>query len=477
MINVLIGLVRIKALALILGPLGVGLAGLLDSILRSASTLAGLGLNISGVRQLAVSGDDPAALARVRRALFVANLVLGIVGGAILWALRAPIAQYVFGENSSAGSVGWLGLGVVLTLAAASQTTLLQGMRRVGNLARVSVLGASAGAVGGMLAIWFWGQAGIVAFILLAPASAAIAGAYYVARLPRVREIRTPVTELAVEWREMAVLGFAFMLTTLLTEWTQLFVRSLIGRTLSLESTGHFQAAWTISMQYIGFVLGAMATDYYPRLAGSIEDQNTSNRLVNEQIQAGLLLAGPVILGMLALAPWVIELLYSAGFSESVDILRWQVLGDVLKIASWPMGFILLARAERAWFLLTQSFWNGAYAFLVWLGLPVFGLEITGIAFFGCYFAGFAINCLVTRHVARFRPTGDNLRLLGALLVAASFVVAASHIHAGLALIVGLAAATTFGGYAISRLMQLSSLEASMPKAMSRLTSALRRWR
>lgn len=110
-INIVIGIVKVKVLAVLLGPAGVGLMGLYQNIVGLASTLAGCGLGNSGVRQLAASAGEEATLAIVRRALWLANLVLGLAGMALLWLLREPVAQWVFGDATHVGDVGWLGLG------------------------------------------------------------------------------------------------------------------------------------------------------------------------------------------------------------------------------------------------------------------------------------------------------------------------------------------------------------------------------
>ena len=137
-------------------------------------------------------------------------------------------------------------------------------------------------------------------------------------------------------------------------------------------------------MTYIGFVLGAMGTDYFPRLTEAINDQARARKLVNEQTEMALLLAGPVLLAMITLAPWVIHLLYAASFAPATEVLRWQVLGDILKVASWPMGFILLAMGAAAFTLLrnlhgTPPIWgrsswayrNGDWSAPAWAsGLP-----------------------------------------------------------------------------------------------------------
>src|ERR1700754_2120152 len=59
-ITILFSIVRNKAMAVLLGPQGVGLLGLFNSIADLAQTIAGMGIQDSGVRQIAEaagSGD------------------------------------------------------------------------------------------------------------------------------------------------------------------------------------------------------------------------------------------------------------------------------------------------------------------------------------------------------------------------------------------------------------------------------------
>jgi PST family polysaccharide transporter len=123
-INVAIGIAKVKVLAVLLGPAGFGLMGLYQNIIAMASTLAGCGVASSGVRQLAASQEDAATLSLVRKALFYANLLLGLTGMVTLWLLREPVAQWVFGNAEHSAEVGYLGVGVLLGLLASSQTAL-----------------------------------------------------------------------------------------------------------------------------------------------------------------------------------------------------------------------------------------------------------------------------------------------------------------------------------------------------------------
>ena len=53
--------------------------------------------------------------------------------------------------------MSWLALVVVLTVAAGSQSALLNGLRRVGDLARVSIFSGMAATVAGVAALLFLG--------------------------------------------------------------------------------------------------------------------------------------------------------------------------------------------------------------------------------------------------------------------------------------------------------------------------------
>ena len=94
---------------------------------------------------------------------------------------------------------------------------------------------------------------------------------------------------------------------------------------------------------------------------------------------------------MLAFAPYVVSLLYSSEFVESVNILRWQVLGDLFKVISWPLGYIVLAQGRAKVFFFTEISWNLLYGGLVYIGLDGYGLVSTGISFLVAYVFYFII--------------------------------------------------------------------------------------
>jgi PST family polysaccharide transporter len=386
-INILIGLLRTKVLAVLLGASGIGLVSLYTGLMSTATTITSMGIGTVGTRQIAeaIGKEDAETLGIVRRAMFWGVLILATMGALVVWSLRELLAVNVLGGIEHTQIIGWLAVGVALSVASASQGALIQGMRRIGDMAKLSVYGSILNTVLGIGLLWQWGNEAIGAFILIGPLLSFLLGHLYVSKLPKSKAVNTSTQDLLAQWKVFLQLGIPFMGAGLANTLVQLWIRVSVSNELGLDAVGHFQAAWAISMQYIGFVLGAMGADYYPRLTAVIHDKVAASRLVNEQSEIALLLSAPVFIAMIGLAPWVVHLLYSSEFSSAIDILRWQILGDVLKVVSWPLGFVILAAGAGKTFFCTETSALLLMGGLIVGLLPDLGLQITGIAFLACY--------------------------------------------------------------------------------------------
>jgi PST family polysaccharide transporter len=458
-INIAIGVLRTKVLAVLLGPPGVGLASLYNGLMGTASTVATMGLGPVGTRQIAeaYSQEDTRAILVARRALFWGTMFLAAVGGLVVWSLRTVLAVHALGNASYSGAVGWLSIGVMLSVAGASQGAMIQGMRRIGDIARLNVFGSTISTVLGIGLLWRWGKAGLVAYTLVVPLASFVLGHVYVSRLPKVRTESVTLQELTREWKILLRLGLAMVGAGVVQQITQLWIRIDIAKVLGAQSLGQYQAAWTISMQYVTFVLGAMGADYYPRLTGVIHDPKAAVRLVNEQTEVATLLSAPVFIAMMAVTPWVIHLLYAASFTPAIEILRWQVMGDVLKVATWPLGFLILAAGDGKTYFWTETFAWLFIAGLITLLAPTLGLQITGIAYLANYTLCLPLMYWLARRRIGFRWSRSVVFLSGAtfaICVGVDIMVVLTR----WGMLAGCLVAVAFAVYSLGRITHMSNL-------------------
>lgn len=411
--NILMSILRVKVLALLLGPAGVGLLGAYNNLRETASTAAGLGLTTSGVRELAAAKGEETTLSRVRRVLFWALALQGGLAAVAVWISRETLARWLLGDTEHATSIGLVGIAVFIFTLSASQMVLLQGMRRIADMARATIVGAAAGSVAGIAGVWVLGMQGLIWFILAPPLATMLVATFYTRKLPRPVTAPMGPSDIWRTWRGMVRLGVAFMLGGLLSTASLLLVRSYLTRELGLDAAGQFAASWAISMIYVGFLLNAMGADYFPRLTEVINDRDAACRLMNDQLQLGLAIGGPILLGLIAVAPWFVVLLYSDAFGDAVRLLQWQSLGNIIKLASWALGFAIVAAGRSGVFLAVETGFNVVFLGLIFLGLPLVGLDITAIAFFVSYCVYLCAVYLIVHRLNGFRFQRLSLGMLG----------------------------------------------------------------
>ena len=391
LLNIAIGVGRTKAMALLLGPAGFGLFGLYGSISNLTQSIAGMGINSSGVRQIAeaVGTGDKARVAQTAAVLRRTSIVLGLLGATLLALFSRTVSRVTFGTTDRAAAVCLLSAAVFFSLVSAGQGTLIQGMRRIADLAKMNVLGALYGACVGIPLVYFFRESGVVPS-LVSVAAMSILTSWWYSRKIEIERTRVNSSEVRHEASSLLKLGTAFMASGLMTMGVAYVVRTMILRNFGFAATGLYQAAWTLGGLYVGFILQAMGADFYPRLTASIDDHPACNRLVNEQTLIGLLIAGPGVLATLTFAPLVITILYSAKFGAAVGVLRWICLGAALQVITWPLGFIIVAKGNQKVFFLAEFAWTVVAIALAWFCLKQYGLVGAGIAFFGSYiFHGF----------------------------------------------------------------------------------------
>jgi PST family polysaccharide transporter len=240
-------------------------------------------------------------------------------------------------------------------------------------------------------------------------------------------------------------------------------------RKVGFAGAGLYQSAWTLGGLYVGFILQAMAADFYPRLTAAAQDNPRCNRLVNEQARVGLLLAGPGVIATLTFAPVVIALFYSAKFGAGVEVLRWICLGTTLQVITWPMGFIIVAKGKQGLFFWSEFAWAVVSLALAWVCIRYFGLKGAGIAFFASYVFHWLLIYPIARHLSGFRWSSENKQTISLFLSLIAIVFCCFHILPFFfALVIGILVTALSCVCSLRFILRLVSLDL-IPKPVRRL--------
>lgn len=422
--TILVGLVSAKVAATLLHPAGYGYYGLLQGFIGIASLLAGFGISTGLVRlgASAAQNGDEATIGNLRRGAWLLFLVLGILAVTVLMLFPRTLSTWALGTPEYASTIRLLSLPLLFTAAASIQTGTLNAYHYVGSLAKQSVVSAVLGYSCAIGCVIIWRQNGIVPAVICVAAAAFIVSTYYVLlETPRAISAGPPSGQIHAI-RSLVRFGTPFTASALVGTGMQYVMPALVLHLLNTESVGYYRAAFAISVNYLGFLIMAMAQDYYPRVSAVRDQPVALASLINEQHRLVMTFAAPGILITLALVPYLVPIVYSSKFMPTVEILEWQLIGDLFKFSSWTMAYVILAHCSGITYFVTELLGGLVGIATLIPAVRWFGLPGLGISFLVAYIIYFLAVWLIVRRDVPLKFTAINKMLLTGTVLAACVI-------------------------------------------------------
>lgn len=380
--NILISIIRSKVVAVILGPSGMGIMGLLNSTIGLITCCTNFGLSTSAVKDVATAnstGDNQriAIVVTVFRRLV---WITGLLGTLVTLFLSPWLSQLTFGNRNYTAAFIWISITLLFNQLSSGQLVILQGFRKLKNLAKANLLGSFLGLIVTLPLYYILGVGGIAPGII-GTAFITLLLSWYFSRKVKISFIRIPLKKTLTEGKCMLQMGFLISMSGLLSVGVAYIVRIFINRTGGIEEVGLYNAGFAIINTYVGLIFSAMATDYYPRLSAVAHSNALCKQTINEQAEIALLILAPILIIFLVFINWIVILLYSTKFIAVNTMIHWAALGMFFKAASWSIAFIFLAKSSSKLF-----FWNELITNIYMLGLNIIGYYLMGLTGLGISF-------------------------------------------------------------------------------------------
>ena len=379
-LNVVIGLVRNKFVALLLGPGGMGLVSLFNTTVQLISQATHLGISFSAVRHISEYYD-------AENTEKVAHYVKVVRGWCLLTALVGMLVCVVLGPFLSSATFSWgdhtlhfvlLAPAIGMIAITGGETAILKGQRKLGALALVQIVAALASLVISIPIYYFFWQAGIVPVIVLMAFVTMCATLWFSLRLFPLQFGGT--YGILGEGMEMVRLGVAYTLAAVIGTASEMLIRSYLNVVGDLDVLGLYNAGYMLTITYAGMVFSAMETDYYPRLSAVQHDIRATNETVNRQMEVSLLLVSPMLAALIIALPVVVPLLFSQEFLPVVGMAQVAALAMYMKVLTLPVAYITLARGYSLSYLFLETSYFVAFVILIFFGYRYWGLFGTGVA-------------------------------------------------------------------------------------------------
>ena len=379
-LNIIVGLVRNKCVAFLLGPAGMGLVALFNSVVNFVSQSTNLGISFSAVRhvsELFDQGDE----ARIQ------HFVKVVRAWSLLTALLGMLVCLVAGPLLSSKTFTWgdhtlhfmlLAPAVGLLAITGGETAILKGARRLRSLAVIQVFTIVISLLITIPVYAIFGEAGIVPVIVLGALTTMLLTIRHSYRLYPLQ--LTGASGILGEGMEMVRLGVAFVMAGIMGSGAEMLIRSFLNVEGNLDTVGLYNAGFMLTMTYAGMVFSAMETDYFPRLSAVGDDVEQLNTMVNRQSEVMLLIVSPMLPLLMLLLPVLIPILFRSDFLPVVAMAQVILLSMYVRAVYLPMAYITLAKGDSFHYFLLEAVYDILVVVFVIIGYHHWGLTGTGFA-------------------------------------------------------------------------------------------------
>lgn len=379
-LNILIGLVRNKLLAILLGPSGMGLASLFNTTVGFISQATNLGISFSAVKNLseAFESGDSQSIEHVVKIVRSWSMLTALLGMFVCMAIGPFLSDYTFSWGDHSLHFILLAPAVGLIAITGGETAILKGLRRLRPLAAIQIYSVFAALLISVPVYYFFGESGIVPVIVLMAFANMLFTVVYSYKIYPLR--LTGSKGILGEGMGMVRLGFSFILAGVLGSGAEMLIRSYLNVVGDLDTVGLYNAGFVLTVTYAGMVFSAMETDFFPRLSSVNNDRSAVNLLVNRQIEVSLLIISPMLSLLIITLPILMPLLNSGEFMPVVAMAQVAVFSMYLKAISLPIAYVTLAKGDSVAYLVLEAVYDVLLVLLIIYGYDTWGLTGTGIA-------------------------------------------------------------------------------------------------
>ncbi|WP_262148667.1 oligosaccharide flippase family protein [Chryseobacterium foetidum] len=462
--NILISMIRSKFIAILLGPSGMGIAGLLSSTVAIISSLTSFGLGTISVKDIA-SANEQKDNKKLLYAVAVLNRLVwytGALGTVFTLVLSPYLSKLTFDSYGYTWSFIFLSVTLFLGQLTLGKDAVLQGTRELKWLAYANMLSSLLSLIITLPLYFFYGLGGIVPAMIIVASTTLVITQYFYSKL-KFSPPKISSQETLVKGKTMMKTGFFLSLSGLIITACSYLVRIFITRTGNLEDVGFYNAGFAIINSYVGIVFTAMATDYYPRLSAVINDKIKFISVVNQQGNVALIILGPILTIFIVFINIAIILLYSEKFLPISTMMQYSAIGVFFKAASWLLGFVVLSKGSTKIYFWCELLANIYMTILNCLGFYFWGLDGLGISFIVGYILYLIQMLVVTNKFYGFHFDGNFIKIffiqllvagLGLLCMRITSNIIFSYIMGSILIII----ASSFSLYNVNKIVNIKNI-------------------
>lgn len=359
-IKLLAGFVILKLLAFYTGPEGVAKFGQFQNFLTIIIVFISGGFVTGLVRFISENSNakKQASLNKesntdyIRGAFSFGFLASSLISIVLILAAH-NLSLYIFGTNEFTTIFYILAPALFFIVIYQVSVAYLNGARKIKEMILIKLISSLSLLFVGAVLIYLYGLYGSLVGLIYMQFVAAVFAVKVLWSLP----------SFSWEWFKLDLnkkVQFdlsSYWLMSLMSLISSALVLMLIRKHIAIEdswaSAGLWEAMWKISELSMLLVTTALTVYYVPMLSKAQTNLEQTSLLV-KVITLGLAIACTISGVIYVLREFVISTLFSKDFLDIAGVIKLQLVGGILRIVGWVIGFHMLIKARPTVFIMTE---------------------------------------------------------------------------------------------------------------------------
>jgi len=401
LITMALGAIMVKIIAVIGGTSGIGLWSIIKQMQQTGVMIGSANGNTSLVR--GIGALDGGVKFRFMKTVMSIFFVSGLLVTSVLVLCSHSIAAWL--KNIPDYIVMLMAIPICMGIARSYVQGCLNGFREIGHLAKSQIFGAGAGALFAFpIALWVRDghSSGFVWLATMTAAASFFSAVYY---MKKNEGIFTRVWN-ASGWdagaaKEFLSIAGALSVTGAFGIFTMFAVKTIIVRNGGLEDVGLFDASWVLGAMYVSLLLGSFGTYVLPKLS-SLEEADQA-AFIQRVTKLTAMMSIPLVVMVICIKPVVISVFYSGDFLSTMEMFRWMLIGDYLKMSGWVFAMVLIANRYIGALILSSVLWDVGLLLSTWLCYRLdMGLELIGFSIMALHASALVVYYLYVQKRVEF---------------------------------------------------------------------------
>jgi PST family polysaccharide transporter/antigen flippase len=357
-VRMLGGLIIIKVIAAYLGPDGFGRLGHFMSLIAILSVLAGGGVLNGIVKYVAEYKNSPEKLYSFLSNALTYSLIFSIVLFIVISFSAKQLSLVLFESDKFAPLIMFLGFIQFFYGLATFCNGIINGLRETAKFAKIIVVGTFIGLPVSYYLIATYGFNGAVIGLAIVNASLLVPAMIELYKLELFQKIKFVLNKKdTVNILKFSVMQIFSLITLPLAE---MYIRNLIIHDAGWHEAGLWQSLMRMSSVYVGFFTMFLASYYMPTLSTIVDKNHIFNYVMKYVVAIGSLFL--IIAAMVyVFREFVFSVIFSKAFIIPAEYVRLQLTGDLFKIMSYVIGFLIVAKSKARLYIIGELMQTGLY--------------------------------------------------------------------------------------------------------------------